>query len=119
MTGWARGQLEALDRVLWEVGGPDYQAGVLRRRAEDHTRRMRLVNEQFAIVTDGSLAGEIVSVSTGKPVRRARVDALAGKKAGSRFSARWISDPQRREISHKSLRRIIARAGTGCGSDKQ
>lgn len=109
MTRWARRQLKALDRVLWEIGGPDYQAGVQRRRLDDHVKRMRLVNEQFAIVIDGPLAGEIVSVSTGKRVRCARVDALAGKEAGSHFSARWLSDAQRREISDKALRRIIAR----------
>lgn len=119
MTRRSRRQWEALDRVLWEIGGPDYQAALFRLRTDDHVRRMRLVNEQFAVLTDGPLAGEIVSVATGKRVRRARVDALAGKGVGSRFVTRWLSDAQRREISDKTLRRIIARAGTGCDSGKQ
>lgn len=108
MSGWNSRQMEWL---LWQMQSPEEQAEQLKRQAEQHAGLMQLINEQFAVVINGPSAGEIVCASSGKRAGRARINALAVKEGRTSFAARWLADPDRRELTDIALRRIIASAG--------
>lgn len=99
-------QIHNLQQWAWNNMSEEEREASLQDKRDKRDKLIDDINREFAIVTDGPRAGQIVSVSDGKQVSRSTINALHIKDQGFPATNAWLIDSRRREISDDELRKL-------------
>lgn len=98
--------MKRLERFAWESMSDEEREVAAQEHIAKHDKLIADLNALFAVIIDGPLAGEIVSLSNGMPVKERRLNNLIHADGFPNAAKLWLRDPRRRGISNDELARI-------------